>query len=324
MPPLTETPSAERPLLPTLRRFLPYLWPADAPVLRLRIVVAMTLVVASQLVGFGAQFALRDAINGMAKGDRSATMLVMALVIGYATARFGGVLFDNVRNVVFERVGQEATRRLASNVFRHLHQLSLRFHLERRTGAVTKVVERGTKSIDTMLYFLLFNIAPTVLQLVGVLYLFEKYYGLWLVSGTIVMVVAHIAFTRIVTDWRASLRSRMNDLDTGAVAHAVDSLLNFETVKYFAAEEREARRYENGIAAYANAAVTSENSLAWLNIGQSLITNLMMGGGLALVVLGWRQGRFDLAMCRSSPACSPSCSARSTCSVWSIARSARA
>jgi ABC-type transport system involved in Fe-S cluster assembly fused permease/ATPase subunit len=214
-------------------------------------------------------------------------------VIGYAMARFCGVLFDNVRNVVFERVGQEATRQLASSVFRHLHQLSLRFHLERRTGAVTKVVERGTKSIDTMLYFLLFNIAPTVLQLVVILYIFGSTFSRWLVIGTLVMVVTYIVFTRLVTDWRATLRLRMNDLDTGAVAHAVDSLLNFETVKYFAAEEREARRYENGIAAYANAAVKSENSLAWLNIGQSLITNLVMAGGLVLIVWGWSKGQFN-------------------------------
>jgi ATP-binding cassette subfamily B protein len=280
-------------LLPTLRRFLPYLWPADAPILRLRIVVAMTLVVASVAVQIATQYAMRDAVNGMAKGDRSAIWLVMAAALGYATARFSSVLFDNFRNVVFERVGQDATRRLAANVFRHLHRLSLRFHLERRTGAVTKVVERGTKSIDTMLYFLLFNIAPTVLQLVAVLYIFGTTFGAWLVTGTLVMVMAYIVFTRMITDWRAALRSRMNDLDTGAVAHAVDSLLNFETVKYFGAEEREARRYENGIAAYALAATASENSLAWLNIVQSLITNLMMAGGLALVVWGWSHGRFD-------------------------------
>jgi ATP-binding cassette subfamily B protein len=215
------------------------------------------------------------------------------MVIGYAAGRLSGVVFDNLRNVVFERVGQEATRQLAATVFRHLHRLSLRFHLERRTGAVTKVVERGTKSIDTMLYFLLFNIAPTVLELVLVLQLFWRNFGFWLVASTVAMVVAYIAFTRWVTDWRAALRARMNDLDTGAVAHAVDSLLNFETVKYFGAEEREGRRYEAAMVAYANAAVKSENSLAWLNIGQALITNLMMGVGMGLIAWGWGQGRFS-------------------------------
>ena len=277
----------------SLRRFLPYLWPAGAPALRLRIVAALLFVVASKLVQvYGAPFALQNAIDHMAHGDRSATTLIVALVVGYAAARFGGTFFDNLRNAVFERVGQDATRRLAATVFRHLHQLSLRFHLSRRTGAVTKVVERGTKSIDTMLYFLLFNIAPTVLELALVVQIFWSRFGAWLVVSTLVMVAVYIAFTRIVTDWRNALRARMNDLDTRSVAHAVDSLLNFETVKYFNAEEREAERYDRAITAYTNAAVKNETSLAWLNIGQALITNVMMAGGMALVVYGWAAHRF--------------------------------
>jgi len=288
-----DAPAGERPMLATLRRFLPYLWPKDAPGLRVRIVVALGLVVLSKLVQvYGAPFALQGAIDRMAGGSRDAVWLVVALVAGYAAARFGTVLFDNLRNAVFEKVGQDATRRLAADVFRHLHQLSLRFHLERRTGAITKVVERGTKSIDTMLYFLLFNIAPTILELALVLGIFWTRYGAWLVAGTLAMVVLYIAFTRWVTDWRSKLREKMNDLDTGAVAHAVDSLLNFETVKYFNAEGREGRRYEAAMTAYAGAAVKSENSLAWLNIGQALITNLMLAAGMAWVVVGWGHGRF--------------------------------
>ncbi|KQN25047.1 metal ABC transporter permease [Sphingomonas sp. Leaf33] len=294
MPPMSSTPGADRPLVATLRRFLPYLWPHDAPALKVRIVAAMTLVVASKLVQvYGAPFALQGAVDRMASGDRSLATLVVLLVIGYATARLATVVFDNLRNTVFERVGQDATQRLAATVFRHLHDLSLSFHLERRTGAVTKVVERGTKSIDTMLYFLLFNIAPTVLELGLVLGIFWTRFGGLLVAGTVVMVVLYIIFTRWITDWRAALRVRMNDLDTGAVAHAVDSLLNFETVKYFNAEEREAKRYADAVASYADAAVKSENSLAWLNIGQSVITNMMMAGGMALVAVGWASGRFS-------------------------------
>ncbi|KQN82438.1 metal ABC transporter permease [Sphingomonas sp. Leaf67] len=281
-------------MLATLRRFLPYLWPAGATGLKVRIVAALALVVASKVVQVrGAPFALQGAIDTMGAGSRDALWLVVALVAGYAAARFAGTLFDNLRNVVFERVGQDATRRLAASVFRHLHALSLRFHLERRTGAVTKVVERGTKSIDTMLYFLLFNIAPTILELGLVLWIFGTRFGSWLVIGTVAMVVFYIAFTRWVTDWRSSLRERMNDLDTGAVAHAVDSLLNFETVKYFGAEEREAARYDRAVAGYAEAAVKSENSLALLNIGQALITALMLGGGMALIVFGWARGQFS-------------------------------
>ncbi len=293
MPPADPTTHtrADRPLVPTLRRFLPYLWPAGEPGLKLRISGAMLLVLASKLVQvFGAAYTLKFAVDRMAAGDRGLATLVMLLVIAYAASRFGTTLFDNLRNAVFERVGQDATRRLSANVFRHLHGLSLRFHLERRTGAVTKVVERGTKSIDTMLYFLLFNIAPTVLELALVLGIFGRSFGWPMVVATVGMVAAYIAFTRVVTDWRNHLRTQMNDLDTGAVAHAVDSLLNFETVKYFGAEEREARRYDAAIAAYARAATRSENSLAWLNIGQALITNLMLGGGMAFVAWQWSRG----------------------------------
>jgi ATP-binding cassette subfamily B protein len=294
MPPIEIAPTSDRPLLPTLRRFLPYLWPVGEPMLRARIVGAMSLVVLSKVTQvYVSAYTLKWAVDRMAQGDRSATWIVIALVAGYAGARFATTLFDNLRNAVFERVGQDATRRLAATVFRHLHHLSLRFHLERRTGAVTKVVERGTKSIDTMLYFMLFNIAPTVLELGLVLNIFRRDFGWGLVGATMVMVVLYIAFTRWVTDWRAALRTRMNDLDTGAVSHAVDSLLNFETVKYFGAEEREALRYDRAMASYAEAAVKSENSLAWLNIGQALITNLMLGGGMAFVAWGWGNAKFS-------------------------------
>jgi ATP-binding cassette subfamily B protein len=298
MPPTELPPTKDRPLIPTLRRFLPYLWPADAPGLKIRIVIAMTFVVLSKVVQvYVTAYALRYAVNAMSGrndwGVANVPQFVMLMVIGYATGRLSGVVFDNLRNVVFERVGQEATRQLAATVFRHLHRLSLRFHLERRTGAVTKVVERGTKSIDTMLYFLLFNIAPTLLELCFVMQIFWSNFGVWLDVATLVMIVVYIGFTRIVTDWRNALRTRMNDLDTGAVAHAVDSLLNFETVKYFGAEEREARRYEAAVGAYANAAVKSENSLAWLNIGQAFVTNLMLGGGMVFIAWGWAHGRFS-------------------------------
>ena len=280
------------PVWATFRRFLPYLWPADAPALRRRVVIAMVLVVAAKLISRAMPFAYKGAIDAMAPGMEAAVGLAVALVVAYAGARFSGVLFDNLRNAVFEKVGQEAGRRLADDVFVHLHRLSLRFHLDRRTGAVTKVVERGTKSIDTMLYFLLFNIAPTILELVAVCVIFLVKFGVGMVAATLAMVAAYIWFTRTVTEWRNQLRRDMVDMDTNAVAHAVDSLLNFETVKYFGAEQREADRYATSMRNYAKAAVKSENSLAWLNIGQSLITNLMMGGAMAYSVWGWSKGQF--------------------------------
>ncbi|MDX3910792.1 MAG: ABC transporter ATP-binding protein/permease [Sphingobium sp.] len=277
----------------TLRRFFVYLWPADSRALRVRVVLAMVLVVLAKATAFAMPFAYKAAIDRMAPGLEPVAGLAIALVGAYALARFVSVVFDNVRNVVFERVGQEATRRLAEHVFGHLHRLSLRFHLDRKTGAVTKIVERGTKSIDTMLYFLLFNIAPTVLELAAVCVFFQLKFGFGMVAATLVMVGLYIWFTRTVTEWRNQLRRDMVDLDTGAVAHAVDSLLNFETVKYFGAEAREAERYGTAMRRYAAAAVKSENSLAWLNIGQSLITNLMMAGAMAYTVWGWSRGTFS-------------------------------
>ena len=293
MPP--SSPDSATPIPPvwaTLRRFLPYLWPADAPALRRRVAIAMVLVLLAKLVGLAMPFAYKAAIDRMAPGMEPAATLAIALVAAYAGARFASVLFDNLRNAVFERVGQEAGRRLSDDVFVHLHRLSLRFHLDRRTGAVTKIVERGTKSIDTMLYFLLFNIAPTVLELAAVCIIFFVKFGLGLVVATLVMVTFYIWFTRTITEWRNQLRRDMVDLDTNAVAHAVDSLLNFETVKYFGAEDREAARYARAMRRYANAAVKSENSLAWLNVGQSLITNLMMAGAMGYTVWGWSKGQF--------------------------------
>ncbi|MCB4860136.1 ABC transporter ATP-binding protein/permease [Sphingobium sp. PNB] len=293
MPPSTPDNSPLPPVWATMRRFFPYLWPADAPALRRRVAVAMALVLVAKVVSLAMPFAYKGAIDRMAPGMESGAGLAIALVVAYAGARFGSVLFDNLRNAIFERVGQEAGRRLADDVFVHLHRLSLRFHLDRRTGAVTKIVERGTKSIDTMLYFLLFNIAPTVLELAAVCVIFFVKFGAGLVAATLAMVALYIWFTRTITEWRNQLRRDMVDMDTNAVAHAVDSLLNFETVKYFGAEEREATRYGKAMRRYADAAVKSENSLAWLNIGQSLITNLMMAGAMGYTVWGWSHGQFS-------------------------------
>jgi ATP-binding cassette, subfamily B, heavy metal transporter len=275
-----------------LKRFLPYLWPKDDPRLRLRVIASLLLVLAAKTATMLGPFAYKGAVDKLAPGQEAGVGLAIALVAAYAGARFGGVMFDNLRNVIFERVGQDATRRLAVSVFAHLHRLSLRFHLERRTGEVTKVIERGTKSIDTMLYFILFNIAPTILELAAVTIIFWRMFGVGLALATLVMVVIYIAFTRAITDWRNALRKEMNDLDTATVSRSVDSLLNYETVKYFNAEARESDHYERVATRYAEAAIKSENSLAWLNIGQSLITNIMMAGAMGYSVYGWAQHWF--------------------------------
>jgi ATP-binding cassette, subfamily B, heavy metal transporter len=275
----------------TLWRFLPMLWPKGEAELKARVIAAVVLVLAGKAAVLLMPFAYKAVIDRMSAGT-AAFGVVAGLVVAYTVARFAGVLSDNLRNALFEKVGQRAARRLAGQVFRHIHDLSLRFHLERRTGSLTKIVERGTKSIDMMLYFILFNIAPTVIELTAICVIFFVKFGPGLVAATLAMVAAYIAFTRVVTDWRAKLQREMNEVDNRAIGRAVDSLLNYETVKYFGAEEREARRYDEAIAAFTRAAVRNETSLAWLNIGQSLITNLMMAGAMIFTVWGWSQGRF--------------------------------
>jgi len=278
----------------TLRRFLPYLWPADNRALRWRIVVAVLCVIAGKAITLLLPFAYKNAIDAMTVKADPAFTVALAFVLAYALGRFTGVLFDNLRNIVFERVGQDATRALAEDVFARLHRLSLRFHLARRTGEVTKVIERGTKSIDVMLYFMLFNIAPTMVELVAVAIIFYVNFGWGLVVATAVAVVLYAAVTRWITEWRNALRERMNRLDGQALSRAVDSLLNYETVKYFAAEAREEARYAQATRAYAEAAVKSENSLGGLNIAQALIVNLLMAGAMGYTVWGWAQGRLTV------------------------------
>ncbi|AKM08830.1 ABCB family ABC transporter ATP-binding protein/permease [Croceicoccus naphthovorans] len=274
-----------------LQRFVPYLWPKDRPALRRRIVIAMIMVLLAKAVTLALPFAYKLAVDAMTTPSTAAAMGAMALVIAYAAGRFGNVLFNNLRNIAFERVGQDATRHLAEDVFARLHQLSLRFHLSRRTGEVTKTIERGTKSIDTMLYFMLFNIAPTIIELIAVAVIFYINFGWTLVTATAVTVVAYVLATRWITEWRTKLRMEMNALDGQALSRAVDSLLNYETVKYFGAEHRELDRYARATRAYADAAVKSENSLGLLNIAQAVIMNLLMGFAMAYTVWGWSQGR---------------------------------
>jgi len=286
-----------------LRRFLPYLWPRENPDLRWRIVGAMMFVLAAKAVVLALPLAFSKAVDALSEaqgtpetllGMEGAGTVALTLVLAYGFGRFSSVLFDNLRKMVFERVGQTATQTLAEDVFHRLHQLSLRFHLGRRTGEVTKVIERGTKSINMMLYFLLFNIAPTAVELVAVAVIFWTLFGWELVVATAVTVVAYVAVTQAITEWRTKLRREMNDLDGEALHRAVDSLLNYETVKYFGAEPREEARYARSARAYAKAAEKTENSLGMLNIVQALITNALMAGALAFVVWRWSQGALSV------------------------------
>jgi ATP-binding cassette subfamily B protein len=275
----------------TVRRFLPYLWPRDRPDLRWRIATAVFFVIIAKAVVLVLPFAYAGAVDTMAADGDPALWVALGLVLAYSAGRFATVLFDNIRNIVFERVGQDAVRSLTEDVFSRLHQLSLRFHLSRRTGEVTKVVERGTKSINSMIYFLLFNILPTAVELLVVAGIFYFKFGWEVVAATAVAVVAYIWMTRTITEWRTKLRAQMNELDGLALSRAVDSLLNYETVKYFGAEARESERYGRAARQYAEAATKSENSLGLLNIAQALVMNLLMAGAMAFTVWEWSRGR---------------------------------
>jgi ATP-binding cassette subfamily B protein len=280
----------------TLRRFLPYLWPEGDWPLRRRIMLALVFVLLTKAVTLALPFAYSGAVDAMSEEGSidEGALVAFALVAAYGLGRFTGVAFDNIRNMAFERVEQHAILTLSEDVFHRLHRLSLRFHLSRRTGEVTKVIERGTKSIGMMLYFLLFNIAPTAIELIAVGVIFYIKFGIELVVATAFTVVAYILVTRWITEWRTKLRREMNDLDGQALHRAVDSLLNFETVKYFGAEAREEARYSGAARAYASAAIKSENSLGLLNIVQSAITNLLMAGAMAYTVWGWSTGALSV------------------------------
>ena len=296
MPPDTATSDTPRDFesWSTLGRFLPYLWPRDNPALKLRIAIALVLVLVTKAIVLSLPFAYKYAVDSMATPSNEAMLAALALVLAYGLGRFAGTAFDNVRNIIFERVGQEATRNLAQDVFHRLHRLSLRFHLARRTGEVTKIIERGTKSIDSMLYFLLFNIAPTIIELIAVAVIFWINFGPGLVAATGLTVFTYILVTHRITEWRSKLRREMNDLDGVALSRAVDSLLNYETVKYFSAEGREEARYSKAASSFAEAAVRSENSLGLLNITQALITNALMAGAMAYSVWGWSKGELTV------------------------------
>ncbi len=293
-PPVRDPPPADA-NLGTLVRFLPYLWPAGRPDLKLRVAVALALVLVAKAVLLLMPFALKAIVDGMGAAEPAradALPLILGLVLAYALARLATTVFENLRNVVFERVGQQAWLALAVDVFRHLHRLSLRFHLERRTGSLARVIERGTKSIDTMLYLLLFSLAPVLVELAAVAVIFATRIGVGLALATLLMVLVYAAFTWRVTAWRTELRRRSVELDGETAGRAIDSLLNYETVKQFNAEEREVRAYRQVTEAYAEAALRSENALAVLNIGQALITSVMLGGAMAWTAIGWAAGRF--------------------------------
>ena len=269
----------------TVRRLLPYLWPQGEGAMKQRVVAAILCLVAAKCITVGIPYIYKEIIAVLSADDalmeQAAIVAPVFLIVGYGIARLASPAFGELRDAVFARVGQQALRRIALEVFRHLHMLSLRFHLDRRTGGLSRVIERGTQGIDFLLRFMLFNILPTLLEICIVSVMMYVILDWRYAAATVVTIVAYIAFTFSVTEWRIQFRREMNKQDTEANTKAIDSLLNFETVKYFGNEEHEASRFDKAMQRYEQAAVKNQTTLSGLNIGQ----NASMAVGLVLVMM---------------------------------------
>lgn len=285
MTPQSEQPASTRPTLGsvgTLRRFLPYLWPENEWRLRARVVLALASLLAAKVALVYLPLFYRDAIDALDVGQRSAALVLpVGLILAYGAARVLSLAFGELRDALFAKVGQRAVRTIALQVFRHLHVLSLEFHLSRQTGGLSRSIERGTKAIEILLRFSLFSIVPTVLELTMVFVILWKALDVWVALVTVITVAVYIIYTMLVTEWRIKFRRIMNEEDNRANTRAIDSLLNYETVKYFGNEEHEARRYDSAMRGYEKASIQSQTSLALLNVGQAIIISL----GLTAVML---------------------------------------
>jgi ATP-binding cassette subfamily B protein len=264
----------------TLKTLLPYLWEW-----KWRVIFAMACLVMAKMANVGIPMILKEIVDSLTVSPQSANavlVLPLALLIAYGLLRLSTTAFTELREFFFARVTQRAVRNIALKVFRHLHALSLRFHLNRQTGGVTRDIERGTRGISTLISYTLFSILPTLVEISLVLGYLSLQYDIWFSVITITALFIYIVFTVLVTEWRTHFRRTMNDLDSKANVRAIDSLLNYETVKYFGNEEYEARRYDEGLQRFERAAVQSQNSLSLLNTGQSLII------ATAVTLILWR------------------------------------
>jgi ATP-binding cassette subfamily B protein len=278
-------------LLGTLYNLWPYMWPADRPDLRMRVVWASVFLLISKFVLLLVPYFFKwstDALNGRMDLQGTLPPLLIgatALVIAYNLTRLIQLGLNQLRDSLFASVGQYAVRQLAYRTFVHMHELSLRFHLERKTGGLSRIIERGTKGIETIVRFTILNSVPTVIEFLLTAAIFWWGYGFSYLAVTAFTVWAYIWFTIRASDWRISIRRTMNDSDTDANTKAIDSLLNFETVKYFGNEEMEAKRFDTSMERYEKAATDVWTSLGWLNFGQGVIFGI--GTTIMLVLSAW-------------------------------------
>ncbi len=272
--------------LRTVARLLPYLWPAGRTDLKLRTFASMAILAAAKILNvFYVPFLYRDSVNQLS-GVAQAVAVPVVLVLAYGASRIVVLTANEVRDGLFVSVAQNAIRSVALETFRHLHALALRFHLDRQTGGLSRVIDRGTKGIQFLLNFMLFNILPTLVELGMVVAVLATLFGFWFAVITLGSVLAYIGYTIAVTDWRVKFRRAMNSADSEATTKAVDSLLNYETVKYFGNEEHEARRFDESLARYQKAAVRSQVTLSYLNIGQTAVVNAGLAGVMLMAADG--------------------------------------
>ena len=275
--PATVTPRSD---WSTLSRLFPYLW-----IYKWRVMAALAFMVGAKVANVGVPLLLKNLVDSMTlkPGDPAALLVVpAALLLGYGALRLSTSLFTELRELVFAKATEGAARSISLEVFRHLHAMSLRFHLERQTGGMTRDIERGTRGVHSLISYSLYSIIPTLIEVTLVLTLLAVKFDVWFAWITIAALVLYISFTITVTEWRTQFRKKMNELDSTAHSRAIDSLLNYETVKYFNNEEFEAKRYDSSLEKYRRAAVKSQTTLSLLNTGQQLII------AVALVAMLWR------------------------------------
>jgi len=272
----------------TIKTVLPYLWE-----FRGRVALALTLLISAKLANVAVPLVLKQIVDSLDK-PKALIALPVILLLGYGALRFASTLFGELRDAVFAKVTQRAIRRVALKVFGHLHALSLRFHLERQTGGVSRDIERGTRGIGFLLNFMLFNILPTLVEIGLVATILVVKYDISFAVVTFVTLVVYIAFTLFITEWRMVFRRTMNDMDSKANTRAIDSLLNYETVKYFSNEQFETRRYDESLQVWEKAAVRNQTSLAALNAGQSFIVALGITALMFLAAQGVAKGTMTL------------------------------
>ena len=277
-----------------IRSLAPYIWPSDSVETRVRVVLAMLLLVGAKVANVYVPIFYKHAVDALtpAGGAGAAVTIPLGLIVAYGLARVTSLVFAELRDAVFAKVAQRTIRKVALSVFRHLHALSLRFHLERQTGGLTRSLERGTRAIESLLRYTLFSIVPTLVEIALVCAILWKLFSIWFALATFATVMGYILYTFFVSEWRIKFRRMMNDTDSKANTKAIDSLLNYETVKYFGNEEHEARRYDGALQSYEAAAVRSQQSLSLLNVGQSTIISL----GLAVVMGMAAKGIVDGSM----------------------------